>query len=34
MKTGQFEEVFPGKPFLKEFVLKPNKYPGLQQRDQ
>ena len=23
LKTGQFEEVFPDKPFLKEFVLKP-----------
>ena len=23
LKTGKFEEVFPGKPFLKEFVLKP-----------
>ena len=33
MKTGQFEEVFPGKPFLKEFVLKPKKFPGLLQRD-
>ncbi len=31
LKTGQFEEVFPGKPFLKEFVLKP-KQAGLQER--
>lgn len=31
LKTGQFEEVFPGKPFLKEFVLKP-KLAGLQER--
>jgi glycine dehydrogenase subunit 1 len=31
LKTGQFEEVFPGKPFLKEFVLKP-KQPKLQER--
>jgi len=23
LRTGKFEEVFPGKPFLKEFVLKP-----------
>ncbi len=23
LKTGKFAEVFPGKPFLKEFVLKP-----------
>ena len=23
LKTGKFEEVFPGRPFLKEFVLKP-----------
>ena len=23
LKTGKFEDVFPGKPFLKEFVLKP-----------
>ena len=23
LKTGKFQEVFPGKPFLKEFVLKP-----------
>ena len=33
MATGQFEEVFPGKPFLKEFVLKPKKFAGLIQRD-
>ncbi len=32
MATGQFEEVFPGKPFLKEFVLKPKIFPGLIQR--
>ena len=32
MKTGLFEEVFPGKPFLKEFVLKPKEFPGLMQR--
>ena len=33
LKTGQFEDVFPDKPFLKEFVLKPVKFPGqLQQR--
>ena len=31
LKTGQFEDVFPGKPFLKEFVLKP-KQAGLQER--
>jgi len=31
LKTGRFEEVFPGKPFLKEFVLKP-KQNGLQER--
>ena len=29
LATGLFEEVFPGKPFLKEFVLK-SKEPGLQ----
>ena len=33
LKTGQFEDPFPGKPFLKEFVLKPKKFPGLLQRD-
>lgn len=32
LKTGQFEEVFPGKPFLKEFVLKPKKFPGFMQQ--
>ena len=32
LKTGQFEEVFPDKPFLKEFVLKPKKFPGLMQQ--
>ena len=33
LATGKFEEVFPGKPFLKEFVLKPKAFPGmLQQR--
>ena len=31
LKTGRFEEVFPSKPFLKEFVLKP-KQNGLQER--
>ena len=31
LKTGLFEEVFPGKPFLKEFVLK-SKVPGLQEK--
>ena len=30
--TGKFEEVFPGKPFLKEFVLKPKEFPGLMQK--
>jgi len=29
LATGKFEEVFPGQPFLKEFVLKP-KVAGLQ----
>jgi len=33
VKTGQFEEVFPGKPFLKEFVLKPKIFPGLMQQN-
>ena len=28
VKTGRFEEVFPGKPFLKEFVLKPKENPA------
>ena len=32
LKTGQFEDVFPDKPFLKEFVLKPKKFPGLMQK--
>ncbi|MBR1699633.1 MAG: aminomethyl-transferring glycine dehydrogenase subunit GcvPA [Bacteroidales bacterium] len=32
LKTGQFEEVFPGKPFLKEFVLKPKHFPGQMQK--
>ena len=32
LKTGQFEEVFPGMPFLKEFVLRPKKFPGLLQQ--
>ena len=33
LSTGKFEEVFPGKPFLKEFVLKPKEAPDqLQQR--
>ena len=32
LKTGKFDEVFPGKPFLKEFVLKPKKFPGLMQK--
>ena len=32
LKTGQFEDVFPDKPFLKEFVLKPKKFPGLMQQ--
>ncbi len=32
LKTGQFEDVFPDKPFLKEFVLKPKKFPGLLQQ--
>jgi glycine dehydrogenase subunit 1 len=32
LKTGKFEEVFPGKPFLKEFVLKPKEFPGLIQK--
>ena len=31
LKTGQFEDVFPGQPFLKEFVLK-YKGTGLQER--
>ena len=32
LKTGQFEDVFPDKPFLKEFVLRPKKFPGLLQQ--
>lgn len=32
LKTGRFEEVFPGKPFLKEFVLKPRQFPGQLQK--
>jgi glycine dehydrogenase subunit 1 len=33
LATGKFEEVFPGKPFLKEFVLKSKEDPAwLQQR--
>ena len=33
LATGKFEEVFPGKPFLKEFVLKPKEDAAqLQQR--
>ena len=32
LKTGRFEEVFPGKPFLKEFVLKPKEFPGFMQQ--
>ena len=32
MATGQFEDPFPGKPFLKEFVLKPKKFPGMMQK--
>ncbi len=31
LETGLFEDVFPGKPFLKEFVLK-SKVPGLQEK--
>ncbi len=31
LKTGLFQEVFPGKPFLKEFVLKSKINPGLLQ---
>lgn len=33
LKTGKFEEVFPGKPFLKEFVLRPKQFPGLMQKN-
>ncbi len=32
LKTGLFEEVFPGKPFLKEFVLQPRQ-PARQLRE-
>ena len=32
LATGQFEDVFPDKPFLKEFVLKPKTFPGLMQK--
>ena len=32
LKTGQFEDVFPDKPFLKEFVLKAKEFPGLMQK--
>ena len=32
LKTGQFEDVFPDKPFLKEFVLKPKTFPGQLQK--
>jgi len=32
LATGQFEDVFPDKPFLKEFVLKPKAFPGLMQK--
>ena len=32
LATGQFEDPFPGKPFLKEFVLKPKKFPGMMQK--
>ena len=32
LKTGKFQEVFPGKPFLKEFVLKPKAFPGMMQQ--
>ena len=31
LETGKFEEVFPGKPFLKEFVLKPREA-GIQEK--
>ena len=30
--TGKFEEVYPSKPFLKEFVLKPKEFPGYMQQ--
>ena len=32
LKTGRFEDVFPDKPFLKEFVLKPKQFPGAMQK--
>ena len=32
LKTGKFEEVYPSKPFLKEFVLKPKEFPGYMQQ--
>ena len=32
LATSQFEDVFPDKPFLKEFVLKPKAFPGLMQK--
>ncbi len=32
LKTGKFDDVFPDKPFLKEFVLKPKAFPGLLQK--
>ena len=32
LKTGKFEDVFPDKPFLKEFVLKPKAFPGQMQK--
>ena len=32
LATGKFEDVFPGKPFLKEFVLKPKSFPGQMQK--
>ena len=33
LSTGKFDDPFPGKPFLKEFVLKPREFPGLMQRN-
>ena len=32
-KAEYVNKISPGKPFLKEFVLKPKKFPGLLQRD-
>ncbi|MBQ6952402.1 MAG: aminomethyl-transferring glycine dehydrogenase subunit GcvPA [Bacteroidales bacterium] len=32
LKTDKFEDVFPDKPFLKEFVLKPKQFAGLMQK--